>query len=137
MTRDASTCVDCEKCTMVCPARLPVHTMHRVSSVECTSCQDCVAVCPVRGCLTVQAPAFATRVPRLRPTVVVALAAGVYAFILLAFVLAGRWHGSVSESEYAARLREIDSPLYTHVGGLAASEATGSAPASWKSHARP
>jgi enolase len=38
------------------------------------------------------------------------------------FRLAGHWRGSVGEAEYAARAREIDSPLYTHVGGMAASE---------------
>jgi polyferredoxin len=137
VTRDVSTCIDCEKCTKVCPARLPVHTMHRIASVECSSCQDCVAVCPVSGCLTIRPPGFAARVWRLRPAMVVALAAGVYALVLLAFVVAGKWHGSVEEREYAMRLREIESPLYTHVGGLAASEAAHPAPVPGEPHARP
>ena len=45
VTRD-DLCTDCE-CTRVCPARLPVHGMKRVASVECTCCQDCVVSCPV------------------------------------------------------------------------------------------
>lgn len=30
--------------------------------------------------------------------------------------------GAVSEGEYARRLQGIDSPLYTHVGGMASAE---------------
>ena len=54
VTRNADTCIDCRKCTKVCPARLPVHAMGRMASVECTSCQDCVAVCPIKECLAVR-----------------------------------------------------------------------------------
>ena len=45
-----------------------------------------------------------------------------YLGVTLGFRVAGHWRGSVSEAEYAARLPHLDSPLYTHVGGLAASE---------------
>jgi hypothetical protein len=38
----------------------------------------------------------------------------------LAFRVSGQWRGSVAEGEYARRLQEIDSPLYTHVGGMTA-----------------
>ena len=40
VTRDPGLCTGCEGCRRVCPARLPVHSVRRVSSVECTSCQD-------------------------------------------------------------------------------------------------
>jgi polyferredoxin len=124
VTRDPATCTDCRKCTKVCPARLPVHAMTRVASVECTSCQDCVAACPIRDCLAVRpAPAAVRRrLPLLRPAAAVALAVAVYLGVTLGFRLAGHWRGSVSEAEYAARIPHADSPLYTHVGGLAASE---------------
>jgi polyferredoxin len=119
VTRDANTCIDCRKCTKVCPARLPVHAMARMASVECTSCQDCVAVCPIRECLAVRPPR-----PRghwlLRPAAAVGLAVGIYLGITVAFRVSGQWRGSVAEGEYARRLQEIDSPLYTHVGGMTA-----------------
>jgi hypothetical protein len=51
------------------------------------------------------------------------MAVGVYLATTVGFRLAGHWYGSVSEGEYAERLREIDAPLYTHVGGIAAAEA--------------
>ena len=120
VTRDPDTCTDCRLCTRVCPARLPVHSLPRVASVECTSCLDCVAACPVSACLTVRGPARLAGGLALRPLVAVVAAAAVYLGVTLGFRLAGRWHGVVSEAEYAARLTEIDSPLYTHVGGMAA-----------------
>jgi len=119
VTRDDATCTDCRKCTKVCPARLPVHAMARVASVECSSCLDCVAACPVKGCLAV-CPPRAAGSWLLRPALAVGLAVGVYLGIAAGFRATGRWHGSVSEGEYARRLQELDSPLYTHVGGLAA-----------------
>ena len=137
VTRDPETCTDCRLCTKVCPARLPVHAMRRVASVECTSCQDCVAACPVKECLAVRPPATTSARALLRPAVAVAAAAGVYLGITLAFRLSGHWQGVVTDAEYAARLPEIDSPIYTHVGGLAGGEGDGSAPELRSGHARP
>jgi polyferredoxin len=121
VARDASTCIDCRKCTKVCPARLPVHAMPRMDSVECTSCQDCVAVCPIRECLAVR-PARPAASPLVRPALAVGLAAGIFLGVTVAFRVSGHWRGVVSEGEYARRLQEIDSPLYTHVGGMASAE---------------
>lgn len=120
VARDASVCTDCRACTRACPARLPVHTLGRVASIECTSCQDCVVACPVKGCLAVRPPAAPRR--WLRPAVATALAAAVWLAVVGGFRLAGHWHSSVSEAEYHRRLSEISSPLYTHVGGMAMTE---------------
>jgi polyferredoxin len=125
VTRDHAACTDCHQCTKVCPARLPVHAMRRVASVECTSCQDCVAACPVTTCLAVR-PVSPTRWrPLLGPAAAIGLAVAVYLGVTTGFRLAGHWRGSVSEAEYARRIVEIDSPVYTHVGGMAASESSG------------
>ncbi len=137
VTRDPATCTDCRRCTKACPARLPVHAMTRVVSVECTSCQDCVAACPIKACLAVRpAPAaLRRRLPLLRPAAAVAVALAVYLVVILAFHLTGHWRSGVSEAEYAARIPHVDSPLYTHIGGLAASETAQSQPRTVPSHA--
>ncbi|KDA55013.1 hypothetical protein EG19_04240 [Thermoanaerobaculum aquaticum] len=119
ITRNPETCTNCQLCTKVCPARLPVHKVSRVRSVECTGCQDCVAVCPVADCLSLAA---SRRFP-LRPAHGVLLAMAVYFAVTLGFRLAGHWRGVVSEAEFAKRIPEIHSPLYTHVGGMAPGEA--------------
>ena len=121
VTRDPATCTDCGRCTAVCPARLSVHAMTRVASAECPSCQDCVAACPVKGCLGVRPPLRSLRWS-VRPALVVGLAVGIYFGVTTLFRLGGHWRSSVSEQEYAARLREIDSPLYTHTGGIVSAE---------------
>jgi len=132
VTRDPETCTDCRKCNKACPARLPVHALTRVASVECTSCQDCVAACPIKDCLAVRAPGLrshrACPRPALRPVGAVAVAVAAYLAVILGFRLAGHWRGAVGEAEYARRLQEIESPLYTHVGGLAPAGGASTAP---------
>lgn len=114
VTRETELCTGCESCGRACPARLPVHRMDRIVSVECTSCQDCVVACPVRGCLTVQPPPLLPVRTGLRPLVPVVLAVVLYLGVVTGFRIAGYWHTEVTEAEYHRRLAEIDSPVYTH-----------------------
>lgn len=134
VSRNPDTCTDCRACTRVCPARLPVHRLGRVASFECTSCQDCVAACPVKDCLTVRSPRWSPLGLTLRPMAAIAVAAAFYLGITAAFRLAGHWHSSVSETEYAWRLKELDAPIYTHAGGRAPAEPRG--PSLAESHDR-
>jgi polyferredoxin len=122
VTRNPEICTDCESCTTVCPARLKVHTMQRVASIECTSCQDCVVACPVESCLAVRPPKLIAAAAWLRPVTATVLAVGLYLAVIAGFKAAGHWHTSISEEEYHRRLQEINSPLYTHVGGTAMTE---------------
>jgi polyferredoxin len=48
--RDGETCIDCAKCSKVCPMAIPVAELKEVSVARCTSCLECIAACPtVRG----------------------------------------------------------------------------------------
>jgi len=122
VTRDPELCTDCHECTRICPARLPVHGMKRVTSVECTSCQDCVVSCPVDGCLAVRPPLNSGRSRWMRPAVASLVAIGLYLAVIGGFYATGHWRTSITEDEYHRRLQEMDSPVYTHVGGQAMSE---------------
>ena len=122
VTRDPELCTDCHECTRVCPARLPVHGMKRVTSVECTSCQDCVVSCPVDGCLAVRPPLNAGRSKWMRPAVASLVAIGLYLAVIGGFYATGHWRTSITEDEFHERLQEINSPVYTHVGGQAMTE---------------
>jgi ferredoxin len=126
VTRDPELCTDCRSCTAACPARLQIHTMQRVASVECSSCQDCVVACPVESCLAIRLPTRAGTASWLRPVTATVLAVGLYLTVVVGFRAAGHWHTAVSEEEYHRRLQEIHSPLYTHVGGTAMEEEAGS-----------
>ena len=121
--RDADICTDCRACTAVCPARLPVHRLGRVSSIECTGCQDCVVACQVAGCLAMRGPEIVGGWKRrLRPATVVAVAVGVWLVIVGGFRVTGHWHNNISEQEYNYRIQEMESPTYSHVGGMAPPE---------------
>ena len=54
--RDASLCIDCDRCTKACPSGLPVAQLISIQSAECTGCLQCVAVCPAAGALAMTAP---------------------------------------------------------------------------------
>jgi polyferredoxin len=114
VTRDPDLCTGCEGCRRACPARLPVHRMGRVESVECTSCQDCVMACPMQDCLAVRPPVLHSGWTRLRPLAPVVLAVALYLGVVTGFRIAGYWHTEVTEAEYHHRLSQIDSPVYTH-----------------------
>jgi kynurenine formamidase len=76
-----------------------------------------VVACPVKGCLAVRPPQPARSRRWLRPVVAAVLAVAIYGSVVVAFRAAGHWRTAVSESEYHARLQEIDSPAYVHPGG--------------------
>ncbi len=116
ITRRTSSCIDCGKCTRVCPARIKVHQIQRVRSDECTGCYSCVAACPVKDTLTMAAPKART-VPA---TVYAALLVGLFVAITGAAMLAHRWHSSITREEYLRRLPQMDTPLYDHGRGQVA-----------------
>lgn len=114
VTRTASTCIDCELCTKVCPANIKVHKAGRVWSDECSSCLQCVQACPVKDTLEVRLHEKGRAVPAwVLGTLVVTL----FVAITGAAVLTGHWQNSVSQQEYQRRFKELHSPLYQHFRG--------------------
>lgn len=94
--RVSANCIDCGKCSRVCPSRLPVDRLATVRSPECIGCYQCVAACPVTGALDM----------RLGRRLVLSPAwfgAGV-AVIFLALVLVarftGHWHTNLPDQVY-------------------------------------
>ena len=111
--RHAESCIDCEKCTKVCPARINVHKVKSVYSDECNACMRCVDACPVKDTLYFAAPGGKIRLNKWLPVIIVLLFLG---GSLLARGL-GVWNNSISISEYKAHIRHLDSPQYQHARG--------------------
>jgi len=115
VTRHAPSCIDCGLCTRACPSRLPVERLSRVRSDECFACLSCVAACPVPRALRVEAPPPWRRA--VRPVVFAALVVVLFTGGVMAARVSGHWRSSLSDAEYARRIREIDSPAYGHARG--------------------
>ena len=114
ITRNKSTCIDCELCTKVCPANIKVHKVKRVVSDECTACLECVQLCPVKNTLDVHDSFTKTRVPNW---IFGTLVAGVFIAITGLAILTGHWQNGISKDEYQKRFQEIESPIYQHFHG--------------------
>lgn len=93
--RDADLCIQCGLCTKNCPSLLPVDKKETIKSPECTGCLTCVSYCPAKGALDVSVSDRKT----FRPEIFILLALALFYSIILAAMLAGKWHSSVSVEE--------------------------------------
>jgi polyferredoxin len=89
-------CIDCAKCAVACPARLPVDKLIAIRSPECTGCLDCVAVCPAEGALWMSAGKR-----RPIPAWAFAVAIGVLFFGIVGYAqLSGHWRTNLPSQVY-------------------------------------
>lgn len=111
VTRNKSTCIDCELCTRACPSNVKVHKANKVHSDECMACMSCVQVCPVKDCLEMRTAATDTRVPNI---VFASLIVGLFIAITGLAMLTGKWQNEISTEEYLHHFENIHRPLYDH-----------------------
>jgi len=112
--RNIPSCIDCEKCTNVCPAKILVHKEKTVFSDECHACLHCVDVCPVKNTLYFSATNTKYRVPRK-----------IYAWLIIILFVGGTslarifgvWDTNISNTEYKYHIENIDGPEYNHNRG--------------------
>ncbi len=112
--RNAESCIDCNKCTKVCPANINVAKAGTVWSDECNACLQCVDACPVKETLSLSVTTRKGKLPRRAfPAILILLfLAGIGAARLL-----GLWHSEISNEEYMRHIRNIDNPEYNHFRG--------------------
>ncbi len=115
--RNADTCIDCIKCTEVCPANINVHAQKTVLSDECHACLQCVAVCPVQNTLSLSGP---KRKWPIKPAVYAAIIVGMFLFTSLAARLFHVWQNDISINEYRYHIERLDQ--YDHLRGRATQE---------------
>jgi polyferredoxin len=115
ITRNVSTCIDCELCSKACPSSIQVHAATRVVSDECMSCYACVESCPLKDTLQMRTPA-----PSSRPVpswVFGVLVTGLFVAVTGMAMLAGHWQNGITPAEYQKRFQELDHPVYQHNRG--------------------
>lgn len=115
ITREKSTCIDCELCTKACPASIKVHKVGRVWSDECMSCMLCVEACPVKDTLVMKSSR--TSAKPIPSWVFGTLIAGVFAGVTGLAMLTGNWQNGISRQEYERRFKELNAPVYQHFRG--------------------
>ncbi len=111
--RDEKTCIDCLRCSKVCPQRIKVHKLKTVHSDECFGCMACVDACPVQDTLDMKLPGG----KKVSPKTFVIAAFLAFAIPILAAKVIGYWDNNISEKEYREHIENIDSPLYHHNRG--------------------
>lgn len=110
VTRNKTTCIDCELCTRACSADIVVHKAGRVWSDECMSCLACIAVCPVKGTLEAKTGHHSKAFP---VWVYGVLVAGVFVAVTGFAIITGHWTNRISREEYLQHFQHVDS--YDHL----------------------
>jgi polyferredoxin len=112
--RNTITCIDCEKCTQVCPSKISVHNARSVISDECHACLKCIDVCPVRDTLYLATPVRKKILPRKAYALGIAV---IFTAGVLIAKLSGFWQNSIPEQEYIYHMRHLNDPQYYHNRG--------------------
>jgi polyferredoxin len=108
--RSESACIDCAKCSKVCPSNLRVDKLISIKSAECTGCMDCIAVCPAEGALDMSLPQWAKapnnwRFPDWSMAVgIVVLFLGIVGYAKTA----GYWNGEIPNFVYQQIIPRAD-----------------------------
>lgn len=98
--RNVDSCIDCKKCTKVCPMDIQVHQKKTVHTPECIGCHDCIRVRANDECLT-------TTVVKDYRLLTLAVFSVFWIVVIGAMVL-GFWESSVSNLEYRMLLERIN-----------------------------
>ncbi len=94
--RNAELCIDCAKCSRVCPSALPVDKLVTIRSAECLGCMQCVAACPAENALFLSAP----RAKRAPAWCVAAGIAVLFFGIYAGARITGHWSTNLPDSVY-------------------------------------
>lgn len=95
--RNSASCIDCSKCTTVCPSFIKVDKIKTVWSDECTSCMACVDSCPVANTLEVRSAITRRVVPK---RLVAIVTVGLFVVITGTAMMMGYWQNSITPEEY-------------------------------------
>ncbi|TKJ39947.1 FeS-binding protein [candidate division LCP-89 bacterium B3_LCP] len=112
--RNEPTCIDCQRCTDACPARIKVHDSSTIHSDECHCCMKCVDACPVKDTLSLPIVGVKKKMSRMVYAVLIVL------LFLLGTSIArwtGFWQNEISIEEYNLHIEHLDEPWFDHNRG--------------------
>ena len=95
--RNQDSCINCARCSKICPANIKVDKVKVVISDECTSCYQCIDVCPVQNTLEMKTVTGNRALPKKATAIIIIV-------IFLGFtgvgMLLGKWQNTVSKEKY-------------------------------------
>jgi polyferredoxin len=95
INRDKETCINCNKCSKICPVNIDVAVLDSAANSECINCMECVTVCPTKK--DTLKPFVAGKF--FKPLIVGLAGIVIYIVIIEATDLAGVW--KTTESNFA------------------------------------
>ena len=95
--RNVQSCIDCGKCTKVCPSNIAVAKKNIILSDECTSCAQCVDVCPVENTLTFT---FIPTKTTVNKKAIGFIIIGLFIAITGIAILTKHWYTSIPQESY-------------------------------------
>lgn len=101
--RDTTICVDCGKCSKVCPAHIKVTKLNAVISDECNSCSMCIDSCPVKEALE-----FKLGKIKIKRKVVPVLVFISFWLIIIHAIIANLWHNNQPLEKYIELNKKIE-----------------------------
>jgi ferredoxin len=110
--RNASSCIDCGRCSKVCPSNIQVDRLKTVVSDECSTCLACVDSCPVADTLALRPIVSARRIPK---KVVAAVIVLLFVAITGGAMIAGYWQNDITPEQYLHHQKYLQS--YGHPTG--------------------
>jgi polyferredoxin len=114
IVRNKKTCIDCSKCTIVCPVYIEVEKKNTVYNLECLGCYDCIDSCPVEDTLDMKLLGFGKKI---HYAVYAGLVVGLFVVFMNTARFTGYWHNNVPVQEYMERISDLDNPKYKHKQG--------------------
>ena len=114
IVRNKKTCIDCSKCTIVCPVYIEVEKKSIVYNLECLGCYDCIDSCPVEDTLDMKLLGFGKKI---HYAVYAGLVVGLFVVFMNTARFTGYWHNNIPVQEYMERISDLDNPMYKHKQG--------------------
>lgn len=105
--RDPEVCIECGKCSKVCPGLIDVKSQKIINSLECIKCFRCLENCPKPGAIDLKLwnNEFA-------PVHYSLLLVATFFFIIFLAKITGHWESAVSYGEFSKLIPNMD--MYSH-----------------------
>lgn len=113
--RNIKSCIDCNKCSKVCPNFIDVAHKKYVISDECNSCMNCVDVCPVKDTLYLE---ILPAKRKFSKKFVAAAVVGLFMLITGLGMITGNWKNKIKLEDYFYHIQRIETSDYSHPTGV-------------------